>query len=323
MPTPRSFLETLRLAALRPELPERLDQAQRRHFERLRGVVADPNTVGIGISEKMIEGVRTGTLALTFYVKVKRPRSDLDGAMIVPNIVASPRGRALFTDVFEIGDVVPQAQAAHTPIQSGFSASHHLSGPGTLGAIVQTATGPAALSNAHVLARSGQAPLGSAILYPSQADGGREPEDRIGSLSACAELLGGGGYRNRFDAALAAIAPERVAELVFDIPGATRPITSAAPRRDMRVRLSGRSSGVTHSVVRDEDATVKLPYAGVGLVGFYGQCRCDPYTAGGDSGAVVVDEDSGAVVGLHFAASTEGSYFSPIKPIMDALKFTF
>lgn len=323
MPTPRPFLEALRLAAIRPKLPERLDPAQRRHFERLRGVIADPNTVGIGVSEKMIEGARTGTLALTFYVKEKRARADLDGAAIVPNVVASPRGRALFTDVFEIGDVVPQTQAAHSPVQSGFSTSHHLSGPGTLGAIVQTATGPAALSNAHVLARSGLAPLGSAILYPSQSDGGHEPEDRIGSLSACVKLLGGGGYRNRFDAALAAIAPERVAELIFDIPGATRPVTWAAPRRDMRVRLIGRTSGVTRSTVRDEDATVQLPYAGVGVVGFYGQCLCDPYTAGGDSGAVVVDEDSGAVVGLHFAASTKGSYFSPIKPIMDALKFTF
>jgi hypothetical protein len=60
----------------------------------------------------------------------------------------------------------------------------------------------------------------------------------------------------------------------------------------------------------------------VGVVGFSGQVLCDTYTASGDSGALVVS-DEGAVVGLHFSGSPKGSIFTPIRTVMDALKFKF
>jgi hypothetical protein len=323
MATPRPFLEALRLVALKPNLPDDFEPTQRRHFERLRGVLSDPNVVGVGVAEKRVGDEGVGTLALTFYVREKRARDDMRGAVPVPTVVASPSGRALFTDVFEIGEVLPQAAIERTPIESGYSVAHRASGPGTLGAIVNWFGEPAILSNAHVLARSGTAALDDAILYPAAADGGRDPQDRIGSLANFKAFQSGGAYVNRFDAALATIAAARLPDLDRTIPGAAQPHRWAVPRRGMKVRITGRSSLASRAVVRDENATVQLMYADVGLVGFYGQCLCDAYTGDGDSGAVVIDDDTGDIVGLHFAASDKGSYFSPIKPIMDALKFTF
>ena len=39
--------------------------------------------------------------------------------------------------------------------------------------------------------------------------------------------------------------------------------------------------------------------------------------------AIVVDTESGKIVGLHFAGADGGSVFSPIQPVMSALKFKF
>jgi hypothetical protein len=50
---------------------------------------------------------------------------------------------------------------------------------------------------------------------------------------------------------------------------------------------------------------------------------CSRYTDGGDSGSIVVDTDSGKIVGLHFAGANGGSVFSPIQPVMTELKFKF
>lgn len=320
---PRPFLQALRVATRRRAIPDRVQGAMRRHLEQLQAVILDDNVLGAGVSEKVTDGQLTGELALTFYVRSKRPRVTLDRAVTVPRVISSPNGRALFTDVFEVGDVLPQAAIASTPIRPGFSVSHASLAAGTLGAVVRTPRGPAILSNAHVLAPIGTARFGDPIVYPGASDGGVVPQNVIATLSGYRALRFGPGFPNAFDAAIADVVDPREVELAPSIPGVRTPLRVAAPKKDMQVTLVGRTSLQRQTTIRDPVANIQVPYGRSGWAGFFGQCRCDPVTDHGDSGAVVVDRATGAIVGLHFAASAEATFFSPIEPIMRSLGFTF
>jgi hypothetical protein len=61
----------------------------------------------------------------------------------------------------------------------------------------------------------------------------------------------------------------------------------------------------------------------MGDIGFIDQVLCSQYSRPGDSGSIVVDKETGKIVGLHFAGSDEGSVFNPIDAVMKALKFRF
>ncbi|MET3583563.1 hypothetical protein ABID19_006628 [Mesorhizobium robiniae] len=249
--------------------------------------------------------------------------SDLRPDQILPPVMAAANGRAIYTDIVEIGDIVPQENAKQSPLQSGFSVGHKDVTAGTLGAIVRKERKLFLLSNSHVLAKSGLAAAGDPILYPGPADGGAEPADIIATLSAFSPFTVGDSFTNTVDAALAEIDPDHLADIDNEIWGAATPLKVATPMRDMAVKKRGRTTGDTQSVVRDVDFRVLVRYEGVGVVGFIGQVLCDTYTGGGDSGALVVAADTGAIVGLHFAGSPKGSVFTPIRTVLDALKFAF
>jgi hypothetical protein len=119
-------------------------------LERVRGL---PNvrSVGVGLQERA--GVPTGALAFRVYVDVKVPRDQLAPGELVPDAI-----EGIPTDVIQI----PQAQPAcwnkgTRPVVGGlqlasspFDAMH--SQPGTLGCLVTTTDGKAAvLSAEHVL----------------------------------------------------------------------------------------------------------------------------------------------------------------------------
>jgi hypothetical protein len=120
-----------------PRFPARFTDRERRHYDYLRGIITDDNVVGIGLSEKTVAGKPAGDQALTFYVKEKRPLSDLRGSPQIPPVIAAPGGKAIFTDVFVVGELLPQQNIIRAPLRSGFSTSHPSSAPGTLGAIVR------------------------------------------------------------------------------------------------------------------------------------------------------------------------------------------
>jgi V8-like Glu-specific endopeptidase len=53
-------------------------------------------------------------------------------------------------------------------------------------------------------------------------------------------------------------------------------------------------------------------------VGFRDQVLCTRYTAGGDSGAAVLNKRR-YLVGLHFAGSMSASVFNPVQPVFRSL----
>lgn len=305
-------------------IPQTLGTAKATHVKRVRTVFEDSNIIGAGVAEKITEGHQTGTLSLCFYVRKKVPPNRIKSEKMLPPVMAAPNGEAIFTDVIEIGKVVPQAggpffQAA--PIRSGYSVGHLKISAGTLGAVVTRGNKQYLLSNSHVLANSGQAKKNDAIYYPGPHDGGKKA-DTIGKLSFFKPFKIGESFENEIDAALAEILAAKLASVNYQIHGTNLPLKTADPQRDMRVVAMGRTSGKVKSVVRDTDFRILVNYD-IGVVGFKGQVRCDTYTAGGDSGSIVVDQDTGAIVGLHFAGSEKGSIFTPIRKVMAALKFKF
>jgi hypothetical protein len=239
--------------------------------------------------------------------------------------MASTDGTTVLTDVKAIGRVRPEGRVNRkaSPVQSGFSVGHVAATAGTVGAIVRKGKKLFLLSNAHVLAESGRAMLEDTVLYPGRKDGGTVSKHRVGTLAAFVKFKVGGQFLNRVDAALCAIAGDRLANIdpaIYGVAGLPRTVRA---KRGMVVITRGRTSGETEGVVEDVNFRVTIDYPNVGPVGFFDQVLCTRYSRPGDSGALVVDKSSQRVVGLHFAGAGGGSVFNPIADVKKALEFTF
>jgi hypothetical protein len=110
-------------------------------------------------------------------------KGRLRAGKLIPPVIASSDGTAVFTDVKPLGRVRPEVQKKVTPIQSGFSVAHKDVTAGTVGAVVKKLDKLFILSNSHVLADSGLAKLKDEILYPGPADGGTLPKHLVGTLA--------------------------------------------------------------------------------------------------------------------------------------------
>jgi hypothetical protein len=324
METPKDLLRALDMVT-GPHEPsvETLGMVRASHAARVRTVFDDPNVVAVGISEKVSDKRPTGELSLCFYVEKKIPKRKLTAAKAIPPVVAVPDGKAVFTDVKAIGRLVPEVNVKTSPIKSGFSVGHRRVTAGTVGAIVKKGNKLYILSNSHVLALNGKAKVGDLITYPGPADGGVLPADKVATLSEFTPFTPGKTFVNHVDAALAEILDARLDEIDFSIFKAKAPLATVKPKRGMTVVKRGRTSGDTQSTVQDVNFRMLIKYQRVGSVGFLDQVLCERYTEPGDSGSIVVEKNSGKIVGLHFAGAPEGSVFNPIGAVIDALKFRF
>lgn len=328
--TPRPLLDALdAVTAPRPRSAASIAgpfaTAESLHLRRVRTTFEDKNIVAVGISEKQTARKPTGELSLCFYVEKKLSTRRLSRDQLIPPVVAAPQGKAVFTDVKEIGRVRPEAAPLKRlkPIVSGYSIAHPNAGAGTVGAIVRKGKKYFVLSNSHVLADAGLATVGDDILYPGSLDGGK-PTNIAGTLARFIRFKVGGDFRNRVDAALCAIDRSRLDDLDFEIFGLNGSPRIIAPRRGMKVTKRGRTTGETSGQrITDVNFRVVIHYDGVGPVGFLDQVLCERYSRPGDSGSVVCDEESGAILGLHFAGAKGGSVFTPMALVVDALDFRF
>lgn len=322
--TPKKFIEALDfITRSKGPTASSMGTLEALHVNRTRSVFEDRNIVGVGVSEKVVAAKSTGELSVCFYVEKKLPQSKLKAGKLIPSVLSTPDGSACFTDVKVVGRIAPQVNKKIKPIQSGFSIGHKDGDTGTLGAIVKKDGAFFALSNSHVLAKSGTATLGDAILYPGSVDGGLGIH-QIAKLSKFVKFKGTGEFINLFDAAIARIGAQHTAKLDFSILHVSGTPTTIEPQRLMKVVKRGRTTGDTEGEIIDVNFRVVFPYEALGTdIGFTDQVLCSRYTRSGDSGSIVVDKASGKIVGLHFAGSDKSSIFSPIRPIIDAFDFSF
>src|SRR5260221_1184377 len=309
---------------------ESLAGPQQAYAGRLRTVFQQPNVVGVGITEKTSRGQRTGQMAVTFYVEKKLPKTKLSAAKMIPPKVPNPLsgGPDVPTDVVELGKIKLQAGpfVQKTPIQPGNSVGHFSGNAGTLGAIVRRGGKTMILSNSHVLARSGKAKKGDAILYPGKADKGRRPADVIAKLDKFTKFIVGGEFVNELDCAVAELKTGPKARPVnAQIRGLVAPKGTTAAKRKMKVQIVGRTSGISDvTAIVDTHFRFEVVYPDLNQsVGFKNQILCrPPYSRRGDSGALVIEKATGKAVGLHFGGTPKGSVFCPIDKVLKNMNVT-
>jgi len=295
------------------------------HAKSIRRIIARPNVVAMGISEKISKKKPTGKLAVTFYVEKKVPKAKLRGEdMIPPTVPEALSGpEAIPTDVIAIGKLRPEVNAVRNPVQPGNSIGHVKITAGTFGALVTKGGTVHLLSNSHVLARSGLAKNGDDILYPGKADGGKSPGDLVATLSGFKKFVTGGDFVNHADCAIAKPLAARATDLTSAIKGLGVPKGTTKAARGMKVVKVGRTTNKTTGTVRDVHFRFVLDYDDLGKsVGFIDQVFCTRYSKPGDSGSLVLDQKSAKAVGLHFAGANGGSVFSPIDTVLGQLGAT-
>lgn len=295
-------------------------EALRRHI-RLKGAdyLTDPNVTSVGIGRKN----GTGPICLQFTVRRKGESAiETLGTARIPEAVEVD-GVRFPTDVVQ-RDYEPSYEIVEPgqlddrrlrvdPIRPGISVSHVAGTAGTLGLIVRDrATGaPCILSNWHVLHGAGGA-IGDRIVQPGPYDDNEVSKNCTGTLLR--SHLGAAG-----DGALARIAGRGHDPSVLGL--------DVVPRRMARVDLddrvvkSGRTTGITHGIVRRVDVMVKLDYGllnGPQAIGGF-EIGADPdrpapegeLSMGGDSGAawLIADGDAATDIfaGLHFAGEADGA----------------
>ncbi|MFH1616696.1 MAG: carboxypeptidase regulatory-like domain-containing protein [Planctomycetota bacterium] len=204
---------------------------------------------------------------------------------------------------------------------------------GTLGALVEDAGGSLyILSNNHVLARTNSALPGEPIIQPGLIDTEclSDTNNTVAHLTNFVPILFKAGKilpLNKVDAAIAAIDSGKV-----DPNGAILGIGVVSPDTlepfiGLGVKKSGRTTGLTRGTVMDTDAGIRVRYSGGcgGAANLVAQFReqvvifGENFSAGGDSGSLVVEDvNSGPrAVGLLFAGA--GSLYTIANPIDEVL----
>lgn len=274
---------------------------------------------------------RNGRRDFQLAVRVQRP--ELVDSPQVAAIMRQARGEA---DVRYIGRLVKRAvpwnRKSVRPLRIGTSIGHFKITAGTLGCFVTRRADDALLilSNNHVLANENHAKAGDAILQRGAFDGGTRPKDVVGELAAFVRLKKSGA--NLVDAAVASIHPG-LATNVTAIKGIGTLAGQGPAFLDEGTEVSklGRTTGVTHGKVTAFELDNVVVGYDIGDLRFDDQIEIegagqDAFSAGGDSGSLIVDAE-GRGVALLFAGGDQGgsngkglTYASPLQAVLDALK---
>jgi len=334
---------------------EKIQSALKNHKKKLMSM---KNVVGVAVGYKESAAVSTGApkMGVVVLVKHKLPETELESQHIVPKNVDG-----IETDVIEVGELRLLGRTDRdAAAQPGVSIGHYKITAGTFGAVVKDRqTGePLILSNNHVLANGSngtdnRSKLGDPILLPGPHDGGTLEKNVIGKLhrfkpvtktysqsscpkAAVAEIWLNAMFKvmhpkyavkvmrqadsgNKVDAALAKpIDPGRLNPDILELG----PVKGTAEAEvGMEVRKSGRTTGVTTGTIKAVHATVQVEMGDGEAAVFEDQIIASPMSQGGDSGALVLDDQRRAV-GLLFAGSDKTTVFNRIQNVIDELDIT-
>jgi len=297
-----------------------------KQYIRTRGpdLLKDPNVSSVGVGQKITGGARGKQVVLQFTVKSKAEPEALEAlgttripatitvdGMEVPTDVIERRYEAHFRVVAEVEK--PERKTRLNPIAPGASVGGVTVTAGTIGCIVfDKANGtPYVLSNWHVL-QGPDGELGEEIVQPGRFDDNQISRNHLGVLKR--SHLGPAG-----DCAVATIDEGRA----FDpkiLELGVAPQELGEPDLGDKVIKSGRTTGVTHGIVRRIHTMAKIDYEGdVGekTIGCFEIGPDDEHPAadkqissGGDSGAVWLFKQNGkpskVIAGLHFGGESAG-----------------
>jgi hypothetical protein len=199
---------------------------------------------------------------------------------------------------------------------------------GTLGSLVTKGGQQYILSNSHVLGRSGSAAAGEDISQPGMIDSGC----RVDASNLVADFVASPAPgTNNVDAALALARNGAVSSTGEILTIGAPANTTATPSVGRGVAKVGRTTGFTCSAIGSVNTDVSVQYqAGCNqgkkfTVRYTNQVvmNSSTFSAGGDSGSLIVTTDTAEPVALLFAGSSSTTIGNPIGDVVNALGVSF
>ena len=264
-------------------------------------LLARPGIVGTAVG--LGANGRAVVLVFTEKAGVAGIPGSLDGVIVVPRVTGK---------IVAFGDPTER----HRPAPPGVSTGHPSITAGTIGARVRDAAGNVfALSNNHVYADENKASIGDHVIQPGTFDSGSSPADDLGTLADFEPIVFSTSASNVIDAAIALSSTSLLDNATY-CGWTPSSVTSAAKLR-MKVKKCGRTTGATEGRVTGINATVNIGY-GTGTARFINQIIIQPgnFSAGGDSGSLIVTKGEGQPTGLLFAGSSSITIANPIDPVL-------
>ncbi|MEC4818110.1 MAG: hypothetical protein SAK29_33290 [Scytonema sp. PMC 1069.18] len=266
--------------------------------------------VGFGYGAKVVNGKILDRICVRVYVREKLLNSDLSRWEKIPSEV-----NGLPTDVIKVGEILPMQ---HRTL-CGVSVGHYQVTGGTLGCLVQCDRNQRyILSNNHVLAHINQANNGDAILEPSLLEGGdiNHPIARLTDF----EPIQWQGQSNTMDAAIAKLIEEQDVDTKICEVGYVQE-TPMLAEIERRVCKYGSTTGLTQGIVEGLSEDVfDIWYDNNRRASFQEQIAirgvCSSFSEPGDSGSLIVDEETKQPIALLFAGSSDITFANPISPIL-------
>jgi hypothetical protein len=298
------------------------------------------NVVGVMTGYKVRGGERINELSIVCLVEKKMAAEALRKKELVPTTIQD-----FPTDVIQVGKLRAfniNKKARHRPCPMGTSGGHLQVTAGTNGEVLRDRnSGKLCIgTNNHVGANSNEAQIGDPYLQPAVYDGGLYPHDVIGHLlrfipivfedeqGGCGtarflssifnfftRLIGSrtrlisvlrSGQDNLVDAAMIEVNPRDVKS---DIVGIGVPKGTREARLDMYVQKSGRTTcHTTGGIITGIDATVGPVSYGPGKNAYFKDqviISREGFSAGGDSGSLILDTEGYAVGKLFAGSETE------------------
>ncbi len=308
----------------RDEAFARVKEVQERHTEEL---MAKAGVIGTAVGEE-----ESGELAVLVLLE--------HGAVVVPPQLEGVPVRRLVTGKIEAlqkrgkpgggGSTYSPTSRWPRPVPIGVSTGHPAITAGTIGCRVTDGSTLCVLSNNHVYANANRATVGDAVIQPGTYDGGKSPADDIAKLSAFCQINFAGG-NNTIDAALATIQPVSAIDSRPCVGNATPSNGYGTPSRTtvaayfrQSVQKYGRTTSLTKGKVYALNTTVDVSYGDLNKDGqdevahFIGQILITPgsFSAGGDSGSLIVTQTGNNPVGLLFAGSNLVTIANPIDLVL-------
>jgi len=207
------------------------------------------------------------------------------------------------------------------PVPIGVSTGHPDITAGTIGCRVKDGSGNVyALSNNHVYANQNNATIGDNVLQPGTFDGGVDPTDAIGTLSAFVPIVFYNTANppipvptNTIDAAIALSDTGRLGKATpsngYGTPKSTT--VSVWDSVGTQVQKYGRTTALTKGKIYAINATVNVGYGFGRTARFVDQIwvySSRAFIQGGDSGSLLVTNASKNPVGLLFAGDPSGQW---------------
>jgi hypothetical protein len=325
-----ALLVVILLAGLLPALTSAQEDGLQRAIavqERIADkLLATPGVVGVGVA--VTQGGQPRIRVYTVSADTAGVPSSAEGVGVERLVTGLITAQAC-------QDTGDPTDRCNRPVPIGVSVGHPQVTAGTIGARVKNGSGAVfALSNNHVLANSNNASIGDAALQPGAYDGGADPADRIGTLAAFKAIsfnatgcTGGASDPdcNTIDAAIASTTTGNLGVSTLAGGYGTPSASITGPSVGQSVRKCGRTTGCTTGSVAEVNVTVNVCYvpqgpfcAPGGTAKFVNQIGISDgtFSAGGDSGSLIVTTSGLNPVGLLFAGGSSRTFANEIGRVL-------